>query len=171
MLLPSVGVGLGVAGTLLGTELCLGTSSAAMSLVPSMGASSVLLFMSRSNDYARPRAVLIGNLVSAGAGVIASEMIAAPALALVVALTSSVLLMTLLRATHPPSAGVAVSAALGSSEVARLGPWFIVAPVLLNTLLLLAIAGIWSLVARRLEPGNPQAARSGVGNDRCSPPA
>ncbi|HLZ98543.1 MAG TPA: HPP family protein [Steroidobacteraceae bacterium] len=160
ILTPSVGAGLGVAATFLGTAFCLGTSVAATPLVPSMGASSILLFVAPSSDYARPRAVLVGNLVSAAAGVIARELIPSTVLALAVAVTVSSLVMSLLRSTHPPSGGVAVSAALGGSEIARLGLWFVVAPVLLNTLFLLAIAAAWGLAARRLDLGYLHAVSS-----------
>lgn len=158
--LPCIGAGLGVGATLIGTAACWPShGAAAMLLVPSIGASSVLLFLTPSSDFAKPRAVLLGNLIAAVVGILAFKIAPGAPYAVAGAVMGAALVMAALRATHPPSGGLAVTAALGGDEIARLGFWFVVTPVLVNTLLLLGLAAFWHLaLARVSSPGlSPRA--------------
>ena len=133
-----------VLGMLLGLLLAGGltrwAAPQAMWLAAPLGASAVLVFALPAGPLSQPWAVLAGNtfsavvgvaLVNAGAGWVPAPVLAAAAAAL------AVLLMLATRCLHPPGGAVAVLAVV--SGVSQWG--FVLLPVALNSLLLLA-AGV-----------------------------
>ncbi|MDP2795043.1 MAG: HPP family protein [Sulfurisoma sp.] len=118
-------------------------------VVASIGASAVILFVLPGSPFAQPWAVVGGYLVAAAAGVLAASWVpgVVPALALAIGLT--ILGMLALRCLHPPGGAVALYAVLGGEPVRALGWQFLLTPVLVNALLLVAVA----LLVNNLLPG------------------
>jgi len=119
-------------------------AAGSVGLVASMGASAVLLFAVPHGPLSQPWAVFAGHLVSALIGVACSRAIDDPALAGPLAVGLAIGAMHYLRCIHPPGGATALSAVLGGETVQQLGYWFVLTPVLLNALTLLAIALVFN---------------------------
>ena len=117
----------------------LGEAGAAL-IVASMGASAVLLFAVPHGALSQPWAVLVGHTVSAVVGVTCAKFLPDVTLASAVAVGLSIGAMHYLRAIHPPGGATALTAVIGGSQVHALGYKFVLTPVLLNALLLVAAA-------------------------------
>jgi CBS domain-containing membrane protein len=163
----SVGALLGILLTGLLSRLALGDSGAFPLLIAPMGASAVLLFAAPSSPLAQPWSILGGNVVSATIGVTCALLIEDPVIAASTAIAVSIGLMLLLNCLHPPSGAVALTAVLAGTSIQEWGYWFVLSPVGLNTVLLLASAYAFNnLTGRRyphLAPAIPSSA-SGGGN-------
>jgi CBS domain-containing membrane protein len=112
-------------------------------VIASVGASAVILFVLPHSPFAQPWAVVGGYLVSAAAGVFAAKALPAPeylphALALAIGLT--ILGQLALRCLHPPGGAVALFAVLGGEAARALGWQLLLTPILLNAVLLVAMA-------------------------------
>lgn len=109
-------------------------------LIAPMGASAVLLFAVPSSPLAQPWSVLGGNTVAAIIGVTCALWISHPMLSAAIAVGLSILIMLHLRCLHPPSGAVALTAVLGGDAVHALGYGFVMAPVALNSLIIILVA-------------------------------
>lgn len=136
----SLGALVGIAITGLITHLIVGPSSDLPLLVAPMGASAVLLFGVPASPLAQPWSLLGGNLIAAIVGVCCAAWIGSPILAAAVAVALAVGLMFTLRCVHPPSGAVALTAVLGGPAIHALGYGFVLLPIGLNSLILLASA-------------------------------
>lgn len=143
-------LGIGITGAL--SLWFMGDTQHAMWLAAPMGASAVLLFSVPSSPLAQPRAILVGNISSAIVGVTCAYWIQPPLLASAVAVCMAIAAMFALRSLHPPSGGVALVAVLGGSSVHALGYHFVLQPIAVNTLLLLATALIYNKAVGRNYP-------------------
>lgn len=112
-------------------------------LVAPLGASAVLLFGVPASPLAQPWALIGGNLVGAVTGVSCACLISMPLVAAAVAVAVTVLLMFVLRCVHPPSGAVAMTAVLGGTAIHALGYAFVLFPVGINSIALLASAIIY----------------------------
>ncbi len=110
----------------------------AVFLVASMGASAVLLFAVPHGPLSQPWPVAAGHLVSALVGVACARWIPSPMLAAAIAVGISIGLMHQLRCIHPPGGATALFAVVGN--VQESGFFFVLAPVALNVLVILAVA-------------------------------
>ena len=117
-----------------------------------MGASAVLLFAVPASPLAQPWPLVGGNIVSALIGVACAAHIPDAAVACALAGSLSIGSMFLLRCLHPPSGAVALTAVLGGPAVRSLGYAFVLWPVALDSLLLLAAALVFNVAARRRYP-------------------
>lgn len=113
---------------------------AAVFMVASMGAAAVLLFGVPHGALSQPWPAIGGQVTSAAVGVTAATWIPDPALAAGVAVGGAIAAMQIARCIHPPGGATALIAVIGGAEVHALGYAYIVAPVLLNTLILFTIA-------------------------------
>lgn len=147
-----VGALIGILLTGLITHLALGDSAGVPLLIAPMGASAVLLFAVPASPLAQPWSILGGNLVAALVGVTAAIWIANPFLAAAVAVGGALALMLSLRCVHPPSGAVALTAVLGGPAVTAAGYGFVLIPVLLNSVLLLAVALAFNPLTGRRYP-------------------
>lgn len=127
-------MGIGLAGL-----ICAAMFPASMPwIIAPIGASAVLLFAVPSSPLAQPWSIVGGNAISAIVGIVVAQAISTPALAAALAVSTAILVMSLLRCLHPPGGAVALSAVLGWSTFGSHVVDFLV-PVLINSLVLVAI--------------------------------
>lgn len=127
-------MGIGLAGL-----ICAAMFPASMPwIIAPVGASAVLLFAVPSSPLAQPWSIVGGNTMSAIVGIVVAQAVSAPALAAALAVSTAILVMSLLRCLHPPGGAVALSAVLGWSTFASHIVDFLV-PVLINSFVLVAI--------------------------------
>ncbi len=148
ILLCSVGAGSGLAVTGMFSHWLLGEVN--LWFIAPMGASAVLLFGVPASPLAQPWSIVGGNVLSAMIGVSVGILVPDTALACGLAAGLSIAAMYFLRCLHPPGGAVALTAILGGAEVAHQGYHFVLTPVLLNSLMLAALAIVFNnLVGRR----------------------
>lgn len=132
-------------GGVLGIVLVTACSSAFLSpeavvlVVPSMGASAVLLFGVPHSPLTQPWAVLGGHVVSALIGVTCYQLVPSPLLAAALAVGLAIGGMHLLRCIHPPGGASALTAVIGGEAVHQLGYAYAVAPVALNAAIIVLV--------------------------------
>jgi CBS domain-containing membrane protein len=136
----AVGTLLGVSLALLATRALLGPDAAVI-MVPSLGATAILIFAVPHSLFAQPWPVIGGHLLSALVGVTCHRFLADPALAAAVAVALALAVMQAARCLHPPGGGTALAAVLGGGDIEQLGYAYAVYPVGINCLLLVG-AGI-----------------------------
>ncbi|WP_188849264.1 HPP family protein [Aureimonas glaciei] len=153
----ALGAGLGILVTGLVSRLALGEDSGLPLLIAPMGASAVLLFAVPASPLAQPWSIVGGNTIAALVGVSATLAIPDPFLAGAVAVALSIALMMTLRCVHPPSGAVALTAVLGGPAIHALGFGFVLWPVGVNSLLLLATALAFNNASGRSYPHVPAA--------------
>lgn len=141
---------IGIFLTGLVTYLMLGPNAGIPLLIAPMGASAVLLFAVPTSPMAQPWSIVGGNLVSAAVGVTCAQWINDPIVASAVAISSAIGLMFVLRCLHPPGGAIALTAILGGPVIQAEGYNFLLAPVAVNSVLLLAVAIIFNRATRRL---------------------
>jgi CBS-domain-containing membrane protein len=104
-------------------------------LIGSFGASAVLLFGATDSPLAQPRNLVGGHVVSACVAVLMVAAFGSTPVTIAVGVGLSLLVMNLTHTTHPPGGATAL---IGIQAAA--GPGFIVVPVLVGALILLATA-------------------------------
>ncbi|VUD63831.1 hypothetical protein TDB9533_03191 [Thalassocella blandensis] len=109
-------------------------------IVASMGASAVLLFAVPHGALSQPWALVGGHLGSALIGVCCAILIPNLLLSAAFAVGLAICFMHYFRCIHPPGGATALSAVIGGSTVHELGFYFILAPVLINVVTILAVA-------------------------------
>jgi CBS domain-containing membrane protein len=162
----------GAVGALLGIAIA-GLAGKAVSagpealpfIVAPMGATAVLLFAAPASPLAQPWPVLGGNVTSALVGIAAGRLFADTALAAAVAVSLAIALMMLLRCVHPPGGACALFGAVGGPGVAEQGFTFALWPVGVNTVFLLAVAGVVNNLTGRPYPHAPDLAVPRPGTD------
>lgn len=113
----------------------------AVFIATSMGSTAVLLFAAPHGALSQPWPVFGGHLLSALIGVTAMRWLGhAPMLAAPLAVGLSIVAMYSLRCLHPPGGATALAAVLGGEHVQALGYGFVWSPVMLNALVMLAVA-------------------------------
>jgi len=118
--------------------------AAAVFLLPSLGASAVLIFAVPHSPLAQPWAVLGGHLLSALIGVTCYRLIPNAAIAAACAVGFSIGAMHLCRCLHPPGGATALSAVIGGSAIHALGYRYPLFPVALNCLIILSIGFLFN---------------------------
>jgi len=113
-------------------------------LVASMGASAVLLFAVPHGQLSQPWPVLGGHVISAIIGVSCALTIANEIVAASVAVGLAVGAMYYLRCIHPPGGATALSAVVGGEATQALGYQFVITPVLVNVMVILAVAFLYN---------------------------
>ncbi|MFO6419995.1 HPP family protein [Hylemonella sp. W303a] len=151
--LSVVGAALGLLGSAALSHLILGQVNPWF--IAPMGASTVLLFAAPASPLAQPWPMLAGNLVSAVVGVACMHAFGHGVLAAGLAGAGAIAAMFALRCLHPPGGAVALTAVLGGPAIAELSWRYVLWPAGLNSLLLLALALLYSTVARRPYPHRP----------------
>lgn len=134
------------------TYLILPESANAVLLIAPMGATAVLLFAVPASPLAQPWSIIGGNLVAAVIGVTCAKLIGTPLLAAALAVSLTIGAMFALRCLHPPSGAVALTAVLGGPAIHAMGYQFVLYPVMLSSLLLLATALFFNNATGRRYP-------------------
>ncbi len=144
------------AGVLLAALVSRGLAAPAAGawLVASLGASAVLVFAVPASPLAQPWSVVGGNTLSALMGVACAAFVADPAVAAALAVGLAIGLMFSLRCLHPPGSATALAAVLAHQT-----SWHFAAyPVLVNSLLLVAVGVAYNSLTGRRYPHRPAAA-------------
>lgn len=120
-------------------------------IIASMGASAVLLFAVPHGQLSQPWPLLAGHGVSALIGVLCARYLGHDWLAAGCAVGLAIGVMHQLKCIHPPGGATALTAVVGGSAIHELGFQFILWPVMVNALIMLAIAFLfnWPLTWRR----------------------
>jgi CBS domain-containing membrane protein len=147
-----LGALLGIFLTGLLCQLATGNEQALPWLVAPMGASAVLLFAVPASPLAQPWPVIGGNVISALVGITCAQFISIPLAAACIAVAAAIALMFALRCLHPPGGAVALGAAIGGTGMAKLGYWFALFPVGLNSLLMVLAAVAYNNLCGRRYP-------------------
>ena len=116
----------------------------ASAILPSMGASTVLLFAAPKGPLSQPWALLAGNVLSAFAGVLCYQWVDNTFLAASSAVSLSILLMFIFRCIHPPGGATALAAVIGGDAIHQLGFYYVIIPTLINCLIILSVALIFN---------------------------
>ncbi len=120
-----------------------GASGAAL-IVPSMGASAVLVFAVPHGKLSQPWALFGGQLSSAVVGVTCYLLVPDLFLAGGLAVGLAIGTMHVLRCIHPPGGATALVAVVGSTQIHALGYEYVLTPVLINTIIIFATAFIFN---------------------------
>lgn len=115
-------------------------SHGAAMLTASIGASAILLFGVPHSAFAQPWPTIGGHLVSAVAGIASYQLIPDSFFAAPLSVALAVGAMHYLHCLHPPGGGTALAAATGGAAVHELGYQFVLTPVLMNVLVIVAAA-------------------------------
>lgn len=120
-------------------------------LIGSFGASAVLLYAAPHVDFAQPRNVIGGQVLSAIVGVTIYKYISLDyGMLSALAVSISIVVMHLTKTLHPPGGATALIAVIGSSKIHGLGYVFVLMPILSSTILMLTIA----LIVNKLSNNN-----------------
>lgn len=115
-------------------------STASPILMLSMGSTAAMLFAVPHGALSQPWPLLGGHLVSGLIGIACLLHVPDPMLAGSLATGLAIGAMHYLRCIHPPAGATALAAALGNEAVRAMGFGFVVAPLLLNVLIILVVA-------------------------------
>jgi len=125
-------------------------------LVASMGASAVLLFAVSHSPLSQPWALIGGNIIPALIAVTCGKLVPDLILAAAISVSVSLFVMQFLRCLHPPGGALALLPLLGGASVHDLGYRFVLEPVGLNVLILLALG----FIINNLLPGRRYPSRA-----------
>lgn len=114
----------------------------AVYIIPSMGASAVLLFAAPNVPFSQPWNVFGGHIISAIIGVACYQWIPNIHISAALSVGIAIGVMYYTRCIHPPGGATALAAVIGSSQLHDLGYMYVITPVLVNTLTILVIAVI-----------------------------
>lgn len=109
-------------------------------LVLSMGSTAAMLFAVPHGALSQPWPLLGGHFISGVIGIACLLWIPDPMLAAAIATGLALGAMHYLRCIHPPAGATALAAALGNEAVKAMGFGFVFAPLMLNVLIMLAVA-------------------------------
>jgi CBS domain-containing membrane protein len=127
--------------------------AAVTSMVPSIGASAVLLFAVPHGRLSQPWSLFAGHLLAALIGVSCYRWIGDTVFAAAAAVALSIAAMHLFACIHPPGGATALAAVIGGPAIHELGYGYLWNPVLLNvSLLFLAALLVNSLFPWRRYP-------------------
>jgi CBS domain-containing membrane protein len=122
-----------------------GITGAAL-IVPSMGASAVLLFAVPHGRLSQPWSLFGGHLVSAAIGVACHQLIPGTFLAAGLAVGLAIGAMHLLSCIHPPGGATALAAVIGGPAIHNLGYGYIAEPILLNSVIIFVVAVVFNSI-------------------------
>ncbi len=142
-LISTVGGFLGIFGTFM-TSYWLLDPNVAVYIVPSMGATAVLLFAAPHAPFSQPWNVIAGHAFPAIIGVACWHWIPDYTVAASASVGLAIGAMVLTRSIHPPGGATALAAVIGSEKLHNLGYSYEYQPVLLNAVTILLVAIIFN---------------------------
>lgn len=116
-----------------------GAKGAAL-IVPSMGASAVLVFAIPHGKLSQPWPLIGGSVISAIIGVSCYQTIPELYIAAGMAVGLSIGMMHLLGCIHPPGGATALVAVIGGPTITNLGYDYVIIPILLNVTIIFFVA-------------------------------
>ncbi|VAW70467.1 hypothetical protein MNBD_GAMMA09-2153 [hydrothermal vent metagenome] len=122
-----------------------GASGSAL-IVPSMGASAVLVFAVPHGKLSQPWSLIGGHLISAVIGVACYQLIPEPFIAAGMAVGLAIGAMHLLSCIHPPGGATALAAVIGGPAIHSLGFSYVLSPILLNVSIIFIIAIVFNSI-------------------------
>jgi CBS domain-containing membrane protein len=140
-------------------------------VVASMGASAVLLFAVPLGPLSQPWPFVGGHLISGLIGVTVAGLVKEPVLAAALAVSLAIFMMYVTGCLHPPGGATALTVVAGGDAIRAMGYDYLLTPVLINVLVMLA----WALLINNLLPNRyypntlkwlQEAAAGAVGTDR-----
>ena len=144
----------------------------ALLIVPSLGASAVLLFAAPKAPFSQPWNLVAGHLLSAVIGVACWRWIPELAIAASAAVGLAIGAMYLARCIHPPGGATALAAVIGSDQLRELGFAYVLQPILFDVAAILCVAILFNALFawRRYPAGAAAEAKSaGMGGDKYQP--
>lgn len=151
-LIASLGALIGLCGTAAICGLLFRHDPHLPLIVAPVGASAVLLFAVPASPLAQPWPIIGGNTISAFIGLAVAHWVPDPILAVGLALGLAIAAMSVTRSLHPPGGAAALTAVLGGPVVESFGYWFPLAPVALNSILLVVLGFIFHKLSRHAYP-------------------
>ena len=110
-------------------------------LVGSFGASAVLIYGAPQVEFAQPRNLMGGHILSALIGVTVYQTLPLdPALLGALAVSLALVAMHFTRTLHPPGGATALIAVIGGAEVHAGGYWFVLTPIASGAAIMLVVA-------------------------------
>lgn len=109
-------------------------------VMTSLGSSAVVLFGAPAVAQAQPKAVAFGHLLGALAGVTCAQFLGTGVLSAALAVAVTLTVMFALELVHPPAGATALGAVVGGAAITDLGYRFVLMPVALNVVVVLAMA-------------------------------
>lgn len=113
-------------------------------IVPSMGASAVLLFAVPHGRLSQPWQLIGGHLISAFIGVTCFKLVPDTFLAAGLAVGISIGVMHIMGCIHPPGGATALAAVIGGASIHQLGYRYMLTPIGLNTAVIFVTAVIFN---------------------------
>lgn len=147
-IMSGVGGFLGIAGVYFVTNSFISSEFTTLFIVASMGSSAVLLFAAPSSTLTQPWNVVGGHLISGFIGVTCARYIPMELIAAAASVGLSVSAMYYARCTHPPAGATTLFAVIGGSSVHKLGYMFLLTPLLMNVVIILAVAHTFNMWRR-----------------------
>ena len=144
--ISGVGAAMGVLAVWWLTRWSLGDAAtpAGVLMISSMGASLVLLVAVPRGPLSQPWVVMRGHLLAAAMGVTCQRLLPGHAWTAALAVGLAVGAMYYLRCIHPPGGATALTAVIGGPDIHALGYHYLLVPVLVNVLALLAMAVVFN---------------------------
>ena len=143
-LLSGLGGALGIFAILVVSAQVIGGRDLPL-IVASMGASAVLLFAAPHGKFSQPWNLIGGHLISASIGVTAARWVPQLPLAAALAVGGAITAMYYARCIHPPGGASALVAVVGGDAIHQLGYQYLLTPVGLDVLVILAVAVLFNL--------------------------
>lgn len=142
-LISSIGGFLGIFGIFMSSFWLL-DPEVTLLIIPSMGATAVLLFAAPHSAFSQPWNVVAGNAFSALVGVACWKWIPDYTVAASASVALAIAVMVATRSVHPPGGATALAAVIGSERLHNLGFSYEFQPVLLNVLTIVLVALIFN---------------------------
>jgi len=109
-------------------------------ILASTGASAMLIFGIPQSPVSQPWPIVGGHIISAIIGVFSYKLFANPIFASSFAIGLAMFAMHYTGSMHPPGGATAVTAVIGGATVHDLGYYFVIVPVVFNSIILLSVA-------------------------------
>ena len=110
-------------------------------VIGSFGASAVLIYGAVKSPLAQPRNLIGGHIISAVVGVTCFKVFPSQMwLASALAVATAIALMHATKTLHPPGGATALIAVIGSQKIHSLGYIYVIIPVGLGAVIMLAVA-------------------------------
>jgi CBS domain-containing membrane protein len=119
-------------------------TSGTLLMVTSMGATAVLLFAVPQGALSQPWAVFGGHMLSAFVGVSCHQLLPDQSWTPALAVGLAVGVMHYTRCMHPPGGATALAAVIGGGEIYRLEYFYLVFPILVNVVYIMAMAIVFN---------------------------